>query len=108
VQQCLQHSGLLQQRPPLQPAKSGNTHYTLAPYQVGLLQYTASTTDSLETKAPTPQGQLSQLAYRHVHCCCCFTRLVQPSSMVDWGGIPWHVLQAPTNNRASFGRQPCV
>lgn len=95
MQQCLQHSGLLQQRPPLQPAKSGNTHYTLAPYQVGLLQYTASTTDSLETKAPTPQGQLSQLAYRHVHCCCCFT--------IFHGRLGWDTLAC----FAGSDKQPC-
>jgi hypothetical protein len=30
----LAHSLLLQQRPPLQPGKSGSSHYTVAPHQV--------------------------------------------------------------------------
>jgi hypothetical protein len=34
AQQFLQQSGLLQLRPPLQPAKSGNHNYTVVPYQV--------------------------------------------------------------------------
>jgi hypothetical protein len=34
AQQFLQQSGLLKLRPPLQPAKSGNSNYTVVPYQV--------------------------------------------------------------------------
>jgi hypothetical protein len=55
TQTCLQQSGLLQRRPPLQPAHSGNTQYTLAPYQVTLQTMRRAHNSSHHTNAREPQ-----------------------------------------------------
>jgi hypothetical protein len=58
----LAQSALLQQRPPLQPGMSGNSHYTVTPHQVCVQQWAPETVLQV--------GCVHASCICRVACCC--------------------------------------